>query len=117
MVTVMAYGVLGFLLARGVACVLWQCSRWLMEKHPPQHTQAVAIQVLFQQDMPSLDEELWWYRMRFEGWDQADLLVVDCGMSSQAREMCEIWEREHPWVHVCRPEQLCDLLMELTGMR
>lgn len=105
-------GLVAALAAVGVVSLLWTFTQMIFALKNPLPGTALAV-LPARGDGGGLAEQI--YALTGYGRDQGvigRILVVDCGLNEEGRQLCRILERENRWVTVCLPEQAADHLRD-----
>lgn len=103
-------GLVAALAAVGVVSLLWLLTQMIFMLKSPLPGTALAV-LPARGDGGGLAEQV--YALTGYGRDQGvigRILIVDCGLDEEGRQLCRILEREDRWVTVCLPEQVADYL-------
>lgn len=103
-------GLVAALAAVGVVSLLWLLTQIIFMLKDPMPGTALAV-LPAQGDGGGLAEQV--FALTGYGRDQGvigRILIVDCGLNDEGRQLCRILERENRWVAVCLPNEVADHL-------
>jgi len=103
-------GLIAALAAVGVASIMWAVVRRVLFAELPRQRGAVAL-IPAQGGGEALESQLRALeRLRGEQGVFGEILVVDCGLDDQGRQLARCLAREDRWVSVCAPEDIASHL-------
>ncbi|NLH01761.1 MAG: hypothetical protein GX488_07690 [Clostridiales bacterium] len=105
-----------FLLSLCFITLLWTLKGLLLRPVKAGKSPSMTVIIAAGKDSRNLEREVRGLRwLREDGRLYADILIVDTGMDSETARIAESLSKSTPWVTICRPDEIENIIIRSGG--